>query len=206
MITTSNKPAIINRILSLMLIGLTTFTARANAPIPNDSSGTISQFIHHDKIALKIDYFGELALHPGLTFGFDRNLLDKEYIAIHWDMDMGGFWHRWNNTSFMVKSTIGSRFYAGEAFADINAGIGYMHSFAAGTIYQRGQNGEAEKANNKGTSHFIPNASFLLGYDATRNERPYTVHFGPEVYIQSSFNHIYLPHLAVKVGLTYKIQ
>jgi len=172
-----------------------------------NNPGTISNLIHHEKVAFKLNYFGELVLHPGLTVGVDYTLSKSNRLTVHWDVDLGGYWHRWNNTSLFLKSTIGTRLAAGPVFADINAGIGYMHSFAAGTIYQRAADGGVEKASNRGHAHFMPNASFLLGWDSTRNgKQRWTFHVGPEVYLQSSFNHIFLPHIAMNVGVTYKFK
>ncbi|MCB0669679.1 MAG: hypothetical protein KDC80_27830, partial [Saprospiraceae bacterium] len=63
------------------------------------------------------------------------------------------------------------------------------------------------KAGNWGHPHFMPNASFLIGWDGSRRKNlPWSVHFGPEIYLQSSYNHIFLPHIAVKVGLIYKFK
>ena len=170
-----------------------------------EKQSTISNFIYHEKVAFKFNYFGELVLHPGLTVGVDYTL--SNHLTVHWDVDLGGYLHRWNNTSIFLKSTIGTRLAVGPVFADINAGIGYLHSFAAGTIYQEDPNGEVEKASNWGHAHFMPNVSFLLGWDSTRDgSRRWTIHFGPEVYLQSSFNHIFLPHIAMNVGMTYKFK
>ncbi len=101
----------------------------------------------------------------------------------------------------------GSRFAVGPVFADINLGVGYMHSWAAGVIYQRTENGGVEKAANLGHPHFMPNASFRLGWDGSRrNDLPWTIHIGPEVYLQYPYNHIFLPHVAAKIGFTYKFK
>ncbi len=160
-----------------------------------------------DKLAVKVEYFGELVLHPGISAGLEYTISKNNWLTIHWDNDLGGYYHRWNNTSVFLKSSLGSRFNVGAVFADLIAGIGYMHSFAAGTIYQRASDGGVEKARNWGHSHFMPNASLLLGWDATRKgNHQWTVHFGPEVYLQSSFNHIFLPHVAAKLGMTYKFK
>ncbi len=173
----------------------------------SDNQSIITRFIHHESVALKLNYFGELVLHPGLTLGVDYTLTKSNRLTVHWDNDLGGYWHRWNNTSLFLKSTIGTRLAAGPVFADINAGIGYMHSFAAGTIYQRATDGGVEKASNQGQAHFMPNVSLLFGWDSTRKGKQcWTVHLGPEVYLQSSFNHIFLPHIAMNVGMTYKFK
>ena len=159
-----------------------------------------------EKIALKMEYFGELVLHPGLSVGLDYTVTKNNWVTIHWDFDLGGYWHRWNNTSAFLKSSIGSRFAIGSAFVDINLGAGYMHSWAAGDLYQRAKDGGVEKAANKGHSHFMSTASLLFGWDRSRRQKlPWSIYFGPEVYLQSSFNHIFLPHVAAKLGITYKL-
>lgn len=166
-----------------------------------------SRFIHNDKLAFKISYFGELGLHPGLEIGTDYTLIKRNWISIHWDCTVGGYWHRWNNTSLFLKSTIGSRFHFWSFFADINVGIGYMHSFLAGTVYAKAENGGVEEVRDFGSSHFMPNTSFLLGWDGTRKKKlPITIFVGPELYFQSNFNHFYLPHVAGKIGITYKFE
>ncbi|WP_339792018.1 hypothetical protein [uncultured Imperialibacter sp.] len=159
-----------------------------------------------DRLALKADYFGELVLHPGLTVGMDYTVAENKWATLHWDTDLGGFWHRWNNSSVFLKTAFGFRLTIGSVFADINLGVGYLHSWAAGSVYQRAEEGGVEKAANWGHSHLMPNTSFLMGWDGSRrNNRRWAVHAGPEVYLQSSFNHIFLPHVAAKIGFTYKL-
>lgn len=160
-----------------------------------------------DRTALKVEYFGELVLHPGLSLGLDYTMVRNNWVTLHWDTDLGGYWHRWNNTSVFLKTSFGSRFAVGPVFADINLGVGYMHSWAAGVLYQRTENGGVEKAANLGHPYFMPNASFLLGWDGSRrNDLPWTIHIGPEVYLQYPYNHIFLPHVAAKIGFTYKFK
>lgn len=167
----------------------------------------LSQFVHNDRVALKLDYFGELVLHPGMSIGIDYTLTKKRWITLHWDTDLGGYWHRWNHTALFLKSGVGARLPISSFFVDLNLGVGYMHSFAAGTIYQRVSDGGIEKAANWGHAHFMPNSSFLIGWDGTRKMNlPLTVHIGVEAYLQSSFNHLFLPHAAAKVGITYKFK
>ncbi|WP_236976620.1 hypothetical protein [Membranihabitans maritimus] len=158
-----------------------------------------------EKLAIKLEYFGELVLHPGLSIGLDYTVKTNNWATVHWDIDLGGYWHRWNHTSVFLKTTIGSRLVIGPVFTDINIGIGYMHSWAAGAIYQRTEEQNIKKAINWGHSHFMPNASFLIGWDGRkRNSLPWRIYLGPEIYLQSSFNHIFLPHIAAKIGFAYK--
>lgn len=158
-----------------------------------------------ERLAIKFEYFGELVLHPGLSAGIEYAVVRNKWRTVHWNADFGGYWHRWNNTSIFLKTSIGSRFTIGAFFADINLGVGYMHSWAAGGIFVKSEDGGVKQTINWGHPHFMPTGSFLLGWDGSRkNDLPWSIHFGPEVYLQSSFNHIFLPHVAVKIGFTYK--
>ena len=166
-----------------------------------------AKILYHEKIAIRFNYFGELGLHPGLEVGTDYTLSKRKWITIHWDTGIGGYWHRWNNTSLFLKTTIGTRFPIWSMFVDFNLGGGYMHSFLAGPVYQMSKDGGVEKASNWGSSHFMPSFSTLIGWDGTRKRQlPITVHIGAEAYLQSNFNHIFLPHVAAKIGMTYKFK
>ncbi|BDS10149.1 hypothetical protein [Aureispira anguillae] len=159
------------------------------------------------KIAIKLDYFGELVLHPGLSLGIDYTLSAKKWVTIHWDTELGGYWHRWNHTALFTKTSIGARFPIWSFFVDLNLGVGYMHSFPAGEIYQRTTDGGLEKAPNWGHPHFMPTCSVLLGWDGIRKKQlPWRVYIGAEIYCQSGFNHIFLPHAAAKVGVNYQLK
>ncbi len=172
-----------------------------------DRKGLISRIIYNERVAFKFDYFGELVLHPGLSLGIDYTLSSKKWVIVHWDTDLGGYWHRWNNTALFAKTSIGTRFPVSSMFVDLNMGAGYMHSFPAGKIYQRSTDGGVEKASNWGHPHFMPAFSVLLGWDGSRKANlPLSIHIGAEAYLQSAVNHTFIPHAATKVGVTYKFK
>ena len=169
--------------------------------------GLISRMIFNENVAVKFDYFGELVLHPGLSLGIDYTLTSKKWVTVHWDTELGGYWHRWNNTALFAKTSIGTRFPVSSMFVDLNLGAGYMHSFPAGKIYQKSADGGVEKTPNWGYPHFMPTFSVLLGWAGNREaNRPLKIHIGPEVYLQSSVNHTFIPHVAAKVGVTYNFR
>lgn len=159
-----------------------------------------------ERTSIKVEYFGELVLHPGLNLGLDYQLYQNNWTTIHADLDLGGYWHRWNNNALFLNVGAGSRFALGSGFVDLNLGLGYMHSWADGTVYQRAADGGVEEASNWGHAHFRPSTALLFGWDGTKKQNaPYRIYFGPELYLQSSYNHIFLPHLALKLGFSYKI-
>jgi hypothetical protein len=172
-----------------------------------DREGLITRIIYNERVAVKFDYFGELVLHPGLSFGIDYTLARKNWVTVHWDSDLGGYWHKWNNTALFAKTSVGTRFPVSFLFVDLNLGAGYMHSFPAGKIYQRSADGGVEKVPNWGHSHFMPTFSALLGWDGSRKANlPFSLHLGAETYLQSAVNHTFIPHAAAIVGFTYKFK
>lgn len=172
-----------------------------------DKEGLISRLIYNERVAVKFDYFGELVLHPGFSLGIDYTLAKKNWVTVHWDSDLGGYWHKWNNTALFAKTSVGTRFPVSSLFVDLNLGVGYMHSFPAGKIYQRSADGGVEKAANWGHAHFMPTFSALLGWDGRRIANlPFSIHIGAEAYLQSAVNHAFIPHAAAIVGFTYKFK
>lgn len=203
----TNKSIIITLLLALIALLSTQNVFGQTETEATEKQSTFSRFIYNEKVAVKLCYFGELGLHPGLEIGTDYTLTKRKWMTIHWDTGIGAYWHRWNHTALFAKSSIGARFHFWSAFVDVNAGVGYMHSFLAGTVYGKSDNGGVEEVRNLGSSHFIPNASLLFGWDGTRRRKlPVTIYLGPEVYLQSHFNHTFLPHVAVKAGITYKFK
>ena len=69
--------------------------AQQEADKSTEQEGLFLRFIHNEKVALKLDYFGELVLHPGLSLGVDYTLSKKTWVSLHWDTDIGGYWHQW---------------------------------------------------------------------------------------------------------------
>ena len=200
---------IVKALIGIIILNLCSFHvfAQPEGDKETQDKGGFTRFIQNEKVAVKIEYFGELVLHPGLSIGIDYTLTKKKWVDIHWDTEIGGYWHRWNNTALFLKSSVGARFPISFMFLDFNLGAGYMHSFPAGIIYQRASDGSVEKAVNWGHSHFMPTFSVLVGYGGTReNKLPYTIHVGVEAYLQSSFNHTFLPHTAAKIGITYNFR
>ena len=185
---------------TLLMLLLSTYALRAQDTFHTSQPSRLAE-----RLAVKVEYFGELVLHPGMSMGMEYTVASNRWITLHWNADIGGYWHRWNNTSVFLKTSFGTRFALGSVFANINLGVGYMHSWAAGEIYQKDQNGGVEKAANRGHAHFMPNASFLIGWNGSRKNLPWSIHFGPEIYLQSSYNHIFLPQVAAKIGFTYQL-
>ena len=111
----------IKRVILTILIGLSipTLGYSQTDSIP-ESQTRFSTFLNHEKLAFKLSYFGELLLHPGLEIGSDFTLVDKKWVDVHWDINLSGYYHKWNNSSYSLSSSIGTRFPIYALFFDLN--------------------------------------------------------------------------------------
>lgn len=160
------------------------------------------------KLAVKLDYFGELVLHPGIVAGVDYTLSSKKWFNLHWDGELGGYIHKWNNNSIFVQSSIGIRFISSfSAYLDLNIGVGYMLSSPNGDVYSLNDQGKLTNKGRPHTSHFKPSLSLMFGWDGKRKKNiPLTIHFGVEASIQTGLNSFILPHAAFRLGATYQLK
>lgn len=182
--------------------------SKLNAQELSENTGaTAKGGLQIKNLGVKADYFGELILHPGASVGVEYSFYQnkKGWFDLHWDADFGGYYHRWNHGGLFVTTTLGLRFTAGfGGLVDLNLGPGYLHTFPDGDVYTRNELGVLEKTNSKGSPHFMPNVSLLLGWTGTKRDViPLSIRLGPAIYMESHFNHIFLPHLALKAGVTY---
>lgn len=159
-------------------------------------------------LALKASYFGEFVLHPGFAVGIDYTLKKRKAFTLHWDTEAGAYFHKWNNNAVFLQSTIGTRFTSRfSAFVDVNAGLGYMLTSPDGDVYSVDKNQELTLEDKPYYSHLKPTLSLLLGWDGShKNDLPLLIQAGLEAYWQSHFNHILLPHAALRLGVVYKIK
>lgn len=157
--------------------------------------------------ALKFQYVGEFVLHPGFSIGTDYTIRSNNWFNLHWDTELGGFIHKDNNNSIFLQSTIGTRFTAKFAlFADIQAGIGSMLSMPNGDVYSVDKSGNISMEGRPVTTHYKPTFSLLFGWDGKRNrDIPLRIFTGLEAYMQSDYNHIMLPHVAFRLGVSSQL-
>lgn len=162
----------------------------------------------YSKLAVKLNYFGELVLHPGFAAGVDYTLAKRKWLNIHWDNELGGYVHKWNNNALFLQTSIGTRFISSfSAYMDISLGVGYMLSSPNGEVYSLNDQGDLTTKGRPYTSHFKPSVSLMFGWDGKRKRNiPLTIHFGIEASVQTGFNHGILPHAALRVGVTYQLK
>jgi hypothetical protein len=160
------------------------------------------------KTAIKFGYFGELVLHPGFYCGIDYTLTEREWFNFHWDTEVGGYVHKWNNNSVFFQSSIGTKLISSfSAYIDFNLGLGYILSSPNGDVYRFDSQAGITTKGMSNSSHLKSSFSILFGWDGKRkNNLPLTASIGFEGSIQSGFNHTVLPHAALRIGITYQLK
>ena len=161
-----------------------------------------------NQIGVKVSYFGEFVLHPGFAAGIDYSIYSTKWFNLHWDSELGAYYHKWNNNAAFIQSSIGTRFISSfSVFWDVNAGLGYMLSSPNGEVYTLDENGALSEKGRPYTSHLKPHVSVLFGWDGRRNKDiPLLIHAGIEAYWQSHFNHSMLPHAAFRLGIVHMLK
>lgn len=159
-------------------------------------------------LSLKAAYYGETLRHPGMLIGIDYALFKNSWFSLHSDADLGFYVHRWNHIATFFKLSIGTRYTTNDGILfDFNIGAGYLHTFPDGTVYKKDNSNNLIKAASTGYPHFMPTVSFLFGWDASkRTKLPFSIYFGPEVFLEYPFNHGILPHAVITVGILYSLK
>ena len=162
----------------------------------------------NSKLGVKVGYFGEFVLHPGFTTGIDYTIHQKNWLSVHWDSELGAYFHKSNNNALFVQSTIGARFISPfSAFVDVNIGLGYMLTTPSGDIYVVDNNGILSSKGRPYQSALKPNISLMFGWNGShKKDIPLIIHVGIEAYFQSNFNHSMLPHAAFRGGIVYQLK
>jgi len=157
------------------------------------------------RLSVKIEYFGELILHPGLAAGVEYRINGNNWFTFFWDTRIGGYLHPWNHTGLFFETALGARFTSEIGlFAGLQGGPGYLRTFPHGDVYGFSENGVAEERSHSGYGSFMPGISLLFGWDGTKSGKlPLTLYAGPGAFFEIPFNQIALPHGVVRVGVSY---
>ncbi len=172
--------------------------------VSGQDSGEVSQ---ENRLAIKVGYYGDFVMHPGLTMGIDYTLYTNKWFNLHWDTEMGSYVHKWNNNALFVQSSIGTRFTGPFSLCvDLNLGLGYMLTTPNGDVYRVDENDNLALGSRPFQSHLKPTFSILFGWNGERKrDIPLIIQTGFEAYMQSAYNHTMLPHAALRLGVIYRL-
>ncbi len=156
-----------------------------------------------------VHYFGQFVLHPGLAIGIEKSLLTskRKMHSARLGAEFGGYYHKWNNNSLFLKSSLGHKMYLTKKkknYFIYTIGFGYLHSFPHGDIYEFKEN-QAVISKNSGTSHLVYNLNMSFGIHTIKLKK-HTLYtrFGIEAFLINNFNGISLPNAAFRLGFNFQ--
>lgn len=153
--------------------------------------------------SLAIGYFGELITHPGLTVSLELPFYENGGNQLFITVRCGGYFHYLNHTALFVGSEFGYR-YTFKNGLDIHTmiGVGYMHKFLGGTIYEVTDSGELVVVSDYDSPHFMPNLAFGFGYTFVKDSKnPINLYSRIEIFGEYPYNTYILPLLATSIGI-----
>ena len=127
---------------------------------------------HHEANAWSVSaaYFGEFLSHPGVVVGAERSLgtwgrrpgLDHHgfFAGPH----LGAYWHPRNAVGVFLAGNLGYRLVFKHGFLfEAAAGIGYLHTFDDGTVYEVGSAGQVSTVTAAGHPNLIVSGGLGVG-------------------------------------------
>jgi hypothetical protein len=125
-------------------------------------------FINH-AVTLPFDGIVLSPIHPGFSLGSEFAWKEGRLGRLFQNFQAGYFYNEFNAKGLFLQTGIGFRHtFRFNLFAEVQAGLGYLHSFHPRQIYEMGADGEWEKARNGGKSSAIFSVAFGIGYDFIR--------------------------------------
>ncbi|MFY0671930.1 MAG: hypothetical protein JXQ87_00915 [Bacteroidia bacterium] len=159
------------------------------------------------KIAIELNYYGDFIMHPGIETGIQYNILQKEKLTLHADLNLGAYWHKWNHNAYFTQAKLGTRITGKSGFfTDFSLGLGFMLTTPNGDIYSGNESFEIVPIRRPINRHLAPNGSLMFGWDfSKKSESKWMCQLGLEAFWQYQVNQYSLPHLALKTGIIYNL-
>lgn len=145
-------------------------------------------------------------IHPGLEFGYLLKERQKTKMIKALNMQLGWYLHKKVQNAFYIRAESAWQFFLKDFItADLYAGLGYMHVFYPGEVYQlNSSSGEFEKINQTGRPHALGTLGFGFTYRNQSNIEPFV---RQDLGIESPFaNGIPIMfHSFLKIGINIKL-
>lgn len=154
-----------------------------------------------NSLAVKMGYFGEFIFHPGFIIGLEYPVYRENNFNLLLSTQMGGYIHPRNHNGIIADVQFGVKYIFPKGFflrSDI--GVGYLHTFPAGKIYEVVDD-VLNEVPNTGNAHVMPSVHFGWGWEI-RKTIPWDLQFTITGFGEYPFNGMFLPHIAIQIGIT----
>jgi len=134
--------------------------------------------------------------HPGLSFGYMRDIKVKKKTTLYGDALVGIYYHRFIQTGVQIYGNLGYRvnlphkfFLAGEF------GLGYLHSIKLQTTLKADANGNYTKALNLGRPQLMTGIGIKVGKEVLISKQKGRLFLNYQPWFQLPFIKSYVPLL-----------
>lgn len=166
-----------------------------------------------DAWAVGAAYFGEMALHPGISLAVERKLRfwgRRPGLVAHGffsEADLGVYWHARYATGLFVSTDLGYRLvFVHGLRLEALVGLGYLHTFDDGTVYEV-NGGQVSTVAGAGHRALMLSALLGVGWDFTVGDHaPFSLFLRVGSFGQYPYNEAVLPHLEAQLGFSVPLE
>ena len=155
------------------------------------------------QIQVNISYFGETLIHPGVEIGYENTF----YKWFNYTASIGTYIHQRHHAGLFLNSGINWRYTFPVGYSlEFGIGLGYLHTWQhGGRTYTVDDDGNVHKKFVVGHPSFMPTVKLgLLGWDLRKKTNiPMRINVDGIIFGQFPYNRYFMPHFALKAGLTY---
>jgi len=187
--------------------------AASEAPAPAKPGAKVQfplevSFINH-AVTMPFDGIVLSPLHPGFSLGTEYAWKEGRLGRLYQSFHSGYFYNEFNAKALFLQTEIGFRHtFRFGLFADVEAGVGYLHAFHPREIFRLNADGEFVKAKDGGKPAAIFSVALGVGYDFTRMlGRPVSVFLRFQPFIQTPYcpEDSIAPQSFVHFGVRFKL-
>ena len=174
--------------------------------------GSVSgqNFVHGISLAattesIALPFTSVLPLHPGAELGIHHHLKQDVRFPQRLDLYLGGFYHTEMTTGLYARGTY-TWTYQPVSWGQIEAspGLGYLHTFYPGDIFELGEDGEFQAKSQMGRPHLLVEAGLGMSFFPQAKLSPFVKYrFALETPFANGIP--VFPHSFLQVGLTYQL-
>ncbi len=156
-----------------------------------------------NQIPINISYFGETLIHPGFEVGYENTF----YRWFNYTVSIGSYVHQRHHTGLFVNAGINWRYTFPIGYSlEFGIGLAYLHTWQnGGKTYTVSNDGTVSEKTVLGHPSFMPSIKLgLLGWDLRKKTNiPMRINIDAIVFGQLPYNRYFMPHFALKAGVTY---
>ena len=148
-----------------------------------------ASFVAH-AVTMPFDGLRISPLHPGFTLGTEYIYSEGRLGRLFQSLRIGYFNHEFSAKALFLQTGLGYRYTIGFGlFADLDLGLGYIHSFHPSEIFAQNDMGEYEKVKDKGKPGLMISLALGLGYDfSNKLGWPICLFFRFQPFIQTPYS------------------